>query len=441
MRRQLLVALLLGIPGAAWAFCGAYVGSVGANLTNRSSEVVLARDGDLTTLTLVMDYQGDADEFALLLPVPQVLGPDDVRSIEVELVDWVRDYSNPRSVSYTCDDLFPQPVVSSTGCLMLAGAGCSDASLMDQDPSSGWSDTANGVDVEANWKEYGYEFVVLDAQQSTGLFTWLTENGYAVPAGGDEILQEYIDSGSFFLAAKIDLSQVEAQGDWLPPIQFSYRSPVLGLPIRIGTISANGEQEVVMYVLTDPYTAGEVGISNYPELAVPNDCMWGAPGDTDLSGWYAGTLQSAVDEQGAGWVKEYSWDLISSWDTSGGGYHCDPCTPEVDPVAPTADGSFGPYGLASLDAHITRLRMRYKPEDAHADLVLYESRLQGVSQQLKYIRYDPDLEFAFPSCDEGFVSDPGTCPQAPASSGCGAPWPQGGLAALAVAALWRRRRP
>lgn len=420
------------MPVPAWAFCGAFVGAPGSALVNHSSEVVLARDGDRTTLTLVMDYSGDANNFALLLPVPQVLGPDDVRSIDQALLDWLADYSTPRLVEYSCEDMFEEPAYYGS-CSMF---GCSaDYALDGSAGDYAAYDSATGVSVASSFREYGYEFVVLDAEESAGLTTWLATNGFALPEGGESILQEYIDGGSYFLAAKIDLDNVEMRDGWLPPIRFTYNSPVFSLPIRIGTISADGVQDVVMYTLTSDVYGGQVGIANYPRITLDTECMPPPEAGDDFSGWFSKEVDAQVAATGAAWLKEYSWDLIP---TAGTGYHCDPCT--ATPAAPTPDGSFAAFGLPSNSAHITRLRMRYLPEKAVADLTLYESGIAGQTDQLRYVTYKPELEFLYPICDQGFASDPGTCPKPPPEEGSW-PWTTSALfmAGAGVAVAKRRR--
>lgn len=182
-----------------------------------------------------MDFSGSAQDFALLLPVPVVLGPEDVNSIDYALLDWIAQYSTPRYVEYDCAAMYETEGPYGIGC------GGSLGCATDARPSfDAYYDTGTGVTVTSEFTEYGYDFVVLDAEQSDGLMLWLDENGYAVPEGGEAILREYIDAGTFFLAAKIDLDRVERRGAWLPPIQFVYPSSQLALPIRIGTISADG---------------------------------------------------------------------------------------------------------------------------------------------------------------------------------------------------------
>ena len=62
----------LGAQPAA-AFCGFYVAKADASLFNNASQVILARHENKTVLTMSNDYQGELKEFAMVVPVPEVL--------------------------------------------------------------------------------------------------------------------------------------------------------------------------------------------------------------------------------------------------------------------------------------------------------------------------------------------------------------------------------
>ena len=68
----LVISLIAFIAEPARAFCGFYVAKADANLYNRASQVVIARDGNRTVLTMANDYQGEPKDFALVVPVPVV---------------------------------------------------------------------------------------------------------------------------------------------------------------------------------------------------------------------------------------------------------------------------------------------------------------------------------------------------------------------------------
>ena len=83
-----LAALI--VPAAAQAFCGTYVGEAGAELTSGASKVVMVRDGNRTVLTLANDVEGSVKDFAVVIPVPEVLSEEDVRVLDPAILDTLR---------------------------------------------------------------------------------------------------------------------------------------------------------------------------------------------------------------------------------------------------------------------------------------------------------------------------------------------------------------
>ena len=53
-----------------YAFCGFYVARADTTLFNKASQVVLVRDGDRTVITMANDFEGDVEDFAIVIPVP-----------------------------------------------------------------------------------------------------------------------------------------------------------------------------------------------------------------------------------------------------------------------------------------------------------------------------------------------------------------------------------
>src|SRR5262245_46207194 len=59
--------LIFAAAPPASAFCGFYVGKADASLFNEASQVILARDGRRTTLSMMNDYKGELTDFALVV--------------------------------------------------------------------------------------------------------------------------------------------------------------------------------------------------------------------------------------------------------------------------------------------------------------------------------------------------------------------------------------
>jgi hypothetical protein len=407
--------MLLLTISAAHAFCGAYVGSAGATLENASSVVVFAQDAGKTTMTIVPDVQGDAADFGVIVPVPAGMDASAITDGDADAVDLLDLYSVPRGVAYTCDTLWS---ASPSG-----GSGC--ASPLTREEAAPTTSVGGEVDsevaVHATFTSGSYEMAIVSSDDPTGLQNWLGAQGYVVPDGGQALLDQYVESGSWFLTARVALTSTPTERTSLSPIRVAYSGETWSVPIRLGTMSGGEEQEVVILGVADD----EMGIANYPELAVDTECMW--KGD-DLDAAYEDQLEDArVEAGGAGWIREYSWDLSS---------HCDPCTTEQSIDADT----LAAVGYSGNTAHLTRLRLRYDPRAVTQDVSLYATGRTGVTDQVRFVRYAEELEDWFPVCDEGWAENPGTCPDVQ-GSGCDTPLvPASGAATLLALALLRRRR-
>jgi hypothetical protein len=379
--RSLLLTLAL-LPAQALAFCGTYVGAAGAELYNEVSQVIYVRQDDRTTITLANDYAGNLAKFALVIPVPEGLRQRDVKVVESELIQRVDAYSSPRLVEYTCDTLY-DPIALAAYDYMACGA------LVEGEARS-----EDSVRVEASFQRGEYDIVVLSATESAALFDWFDENGYAVSGFKADLFQELIDSGVHFLAAKVDLGRVPEDWATLSPLQISYRTTVSVLPIRLGTSSSAGVQDLILYTLGDK-DDGALVIDNYPRAEPESECLW-RPRSETFGEFYEGQFADAVEVAGGtAWALEYQWM----------GGKCDPCA--SDPLEKRDLKDFGFRG-GPRDAVLTRLHLRMHPEDVSQDLLLVRQP-SSWQQQMRFIRWEHELEDTFPVCGLGWVENPGSC--------------------------------
>ena len=213
------------------------------------------------------------------------------------------------------------------------------------------------------------------------------------------MLTEYIEDGQLFFAAKVNLEEVSEEGTTLEPIQFTYESEALGLPVRLGTLNSPGEQDVVMFILTDE-SDGQVMISNYSEITIEDECMVDVGAEGGASNYYGTQFAEAWADEGTGegWITEYAWATSS----------CDPC-----PTSPPTNEELEQAGYEgdSWDSFFTRLRVRYTAEAATQDIMLYTSGIR-TTEQIRFIDYNVEMEDRFEVCGVGMVDDPGSCDEA-----------------------------
>ena len=183
MKRWMFGVALVSV--VAWSaptvlgFCGFYVAKADTKLFNKASQVVLVRDGDRTVMTMASDFKGEMKEFAVVIPVPTVLKREQIHVGEKSLVDHVDGYSAPRLVEYF--DSNPCGVMTREFDMARRVPMAASAA-----PPSNERAKSLGVTIEAQYTVGEYDIMILSAQQSSGLETWLHDNKYNIPKGASD---------------------------------------------------------------------------------------------------------------------------------------------------------------------------------------------------------------------------------------------------------------
>src|SRR5215510_16052246 len=94
----ILLAVMIGHEAAA--FCGFYVSKADGTLKNKTSQVIIVRDGNRNVITMYNDFKGNLKDFAMVVPVPVVLKKDDIKVVDQQIFSTLNDYSKPRLVEY-----------------------------------------------------------------------------------------------------------------------------------------------------------------------------------------------------------------------------------------------------------------------------------------------------------------------------------------------------
>ncbi len=111
MRALIAASLLASLlsPAPTHAFCGFYVSGSNKKMFNDATQVVLMRSGTRTVLSMQNDYRGPLEDFAMVIPVPVVLKPTDVRVVPKAAFDHLDSLGSPRLVEYWEQDPCPPP--------------------------------------------------------------------------------------------------------------------------------------------------------------------------------------------------------------------------------------------------------------------------------------------------------------------------------------------
>ncbi len=350
-----LSVLIVALGSSALAFCGFYVAKIDGKLFNKSSEVIITRDDNRTILTMANDYQGDVKEFALVVPIPYVFKEEQIRVGDPTIFERIDAYSAPRLVEYF--DYDPcTPIVEYDQMPMLESAsGASNQAIEERAKSL-------GVTIEEQFSVGEYDILILGAEESSGLETWLNENGYKLPTGASEALAPYIKMGMNFFVAKVNLEMFEEKGYAnLRPLMMAFESDDFMLPIQLGMLNADGPQDLTMYLLSPD---GRIELENYRVANIPSEVYVPEFVENEFADMYRAMFDMAYtrEDQKAVFL-EYAWDM--AW--------CDPCAAE--PLSPDELQRAGVFWLdnngdsQAPNVYLTRLHVRYTKDKFPEDLM------------------------------------------------------------------------
>ena len=347
------------------------------------------RDGDRTVLTMANDYRGEPSEFAMVVPVPVVLEERQIHVASPSLLEHLDAYTAPRLVEYYDSDP-PCARMARELAVPMAAPTLADAGAARQKAAS------FGVTIEASYTVGEYDILILSAEESDGLAGWLRQNDYRIPDGAEPILESYLKQDMRFFVAKVNLEEKERIGAAnLRPLQMAFETPRFGLPIRLGTVNADGTQDLFVYTLT---RTGRVETTNYRTVKLPTGDEIPTFVKDEFADFYRDLFATQTKEHGGtGVFLEYAWDM--GW--------CDPCA--ANPLSPAELRELGVFWLGgggevpvplpgprqgfvappqAQDVFVTRLHVRYDAERFPEDLV-FRSTGDRSNFQGRYVMRHP----------------------------------------------------
>ncbi|HZH66201.1 MAG TPA: DUF2330 domain-containing protein, partial [Flavisolibacter sp.] len=398
MAGKIAASILLAamITHEAAAFCGFYVSKADGTLKNKTSQVIMVRDGDKNVITMYNDFKGAFRDFAMVVPVPVVLEKKDIKVVDQQIFTTLNEYSKPRLVEYydqnPCDLRRYDMMMNEVAVTSAAPGVRYKKSMADKEK----------VKIEAQYIIGEYDILILSATESTALKTWLNENGYKIPAGADEVLEPYIKSNLKFFVVKVnEAEKKKLPGDFLRPIQISFTSPKFMLPIRLGMANADGDQDMIVYAFTKK---GRIECVNYRTVSLPTSKNIPLFVKDNFSTFYSNLFQHQWKKEGkAVAMLEYAWDVSPK-----NFMKCDPCVataPSQQDLLQAGVWWMDPEkdrenSIYSSNVYFTRLHVRYNRKLFPQDL-MFQTTPNTDNFQSRYIVTHPATgDFSCPAGKE-----------------------------------------
>ena len=404
IRKLLIIGTVILISPLLYSFCGFYVSKADGTLKNKTSQVILVRDGNKTVITMYNDFKGDTKDFAMVVPVPVVLQKNDIHVVDQSIFQRLNDYSAPRLVEYW-DQNPCSPAVYDE---MSKSVPASVMEKKAEDRAGNGKIKDLGVKVEAKYLVGEYDILILSAKESGGLKEWLTMNGYKIPEGAAEVLDPYIKSNLKFFVVKVnEKEKKKLNNNFLRPIQIGFSSPKFMLPIRLGMANADGDQDLIVYAFT---RKGRIESTNYRNVNIPTDKNIPLFVQKNFGAFYSNLFdrQWNREDKSVSFL-EYAWDVSPQ-----NYYHCDPCiatAPSEQDLVQSGvwwlrDKDWNDYSDIDNDepnnsnrnVHFTRLHFRYNRNSFAQDLMFQVTPNTETFQARYVITHPATGDF---KCDAG----------------------------------------
>ncbi len=231
MGAVLLAAIVAGgstpVPTRA---CGGFFCTL-VPIVQTAEQIIFRQDGSQITAVVQIQYQGAAEDFSWVVPVP-----------------GVPQLSTGSDLLFTQLERQTRPQFR----LEIEGDVCPDILRMFDTPLAGapeFDDSGtNDVDVLQELVVGPFDVQIVTSDNSEALATWLVENGYDLSDRGSALIDSYVAAGMNFVALR--LRQDQGVGD-IEPLTMVYESTRPMIPIRLTAIAANDDLGLIVWLLGD----------------------------------------------------------------------------------------------------------------------------------------------------------------------------------------------
>jgi hypothetical protein len=424
--------------------CGGCFHPPSQTVTDITDErMLLAVSATQSTLYDQIEYSGSPSSFAWVLPIHGTVTVGLSADVLFDSIDTL-----------TATQIIPplQNCPAPNCAFASASSGGGSLSL------GAGEDAAAAVQVLTQANVGPYETVQLHSTDSSALDTWLTQNGFNIPASVQPILSAYVSEGFDFLAMKLLPNQgVRA----MRPVRVTTSGASLSLPLRMASVGTGAITGITIWVVAD----GRYQPQNFPFFHIDDSqLVW--DWNRNISNYTTLRAQNEANLKNAGWEIESSVGLneqtITNVVLSGGQYYGNGLAssapidatqdylPVGDPDAGAAagDGGQGGYesaeqvrdddinalfaGLTGPTVRVTRMRSDIAQTAMTSDFVLEAAADQSDLSNIRNITQSVNL--TCPIYNGCTVVDAGTLAQAQASVGDGGAGATGGGGGCAASA-------
>jgi MYXO-CTERM domain-containing protein len=263
--------------------------------------------------TIRIFYQGDAQDFAWVLPLPNV---PEISTGSDMVFDRLKSLTSPRfELEWPNDECNFGNRWLEDGDLAGGGEGGDDGGA----PSEG------GVQVIDSGQVGAFEYAILSSSSAEELVTWLNDNDFDQPPTSTPLIESYVEQEMIFVALKM---QKDASSGDITPVVLDFAEEAPCVPLVLTQIAATPDMPVTVWVASDA-------------RVVPNNWFEVQPNLKKINwlegGWnYVELVTAAVNEAaGRAFVTDYAGptSIAANGIYSEGQYDVAALQAATDPIA------------------------------------------------------------------------------------------------------------
>ena len=281
-----LLSVFILLPASFSFACGGLFCDTTTPVNQAAERILFAPDPDedLMHMHVLIQYEGPAEQFGWLLPVPPGTSFGLSRQALFSELDsrYQPTFRLNRIRAEYCSN-------SSRGGILFSA---------DSSAEDGGTSMEPAVQVTSQSQVGPYDQVTLNAESVSALVEWLDENNYQVPDNAEETLTPYIGDYEFLA---IKLSSGQESGD-IQPVSLTFSGELATIPMRPTAVAAEDDMGVIVHLL-----GSARGIpSNYEMVELNLAALdWFNPANH-----YAQLVSHAVDESenGQAFVTDFAGD-------------------------------------------------------------------------------------------------------------------------------------
>jgi len=256
-------------------------------------QILFNEDGEYVTAMVRILYEGDAEDFSWVVPVPSTPELSTGSDLFFDELD------------NTTQPIFRLNRSGNGACfsVLAAESGTTGGSVGSTDGGTADSD---GVVIEQELSVGPFDIQIVSSTNPNEMANWLVDNDYDLSSRGEELITPYVNDGMKFVAVKLRSGQSSGS---IQPLIMKYKSNKPMVPIKLTAVAAMEDMGVLVWLVSNARGVPD----NYLHV-VPNYTRlnW-YTGPRNAYGSYQSLITDAMNEAGGqGFATDYAGNIDAS---------------------------------------------------------------------------------------------------------------------------------